>query len=62
MDNASSYMACMSSTDNSMRYVDAMAAPEPVKHGLGEKASEPGKFVSLEVLRAALREGIGLFF
>lgn len=44
------------------RYVDAMAAPEPVKPGLGGKALGAGKFVSLEVLRAALREGIGLFF
>lgn len=43
-------------------YLDQPSTPAPRKPGLRGKAFGAGKFVSLEVLRAAIRGAIGLFF
>lgn len=43
-------------------YIAAMDKPDQVGPGRGVKARAAGKFVTLEMFRAALREGIGLLF
>lgn len=44
------------------RYIAAMDKPAQVGIGRDGKVRAAGKFVSLEMLRAALREGVGLLF
>lgn len=44
------------------RYIKDMDTPKNVNIGLQRKALGAGRFVSLEALRAAIREGIGLLF